>query len=186
MKTDSSLSARPDGNGGGKIPFRAQIPKYTIRLLALLGITLLVWKIIAVSVTERAYESAMQQLRDSTEQRIDERTTALVRAAGEAGALALHAALRGGDQAQVRRIAELLQRRCGSSEYVVADPAGKVLAASSRGLEGGNLDANLLRVASTLDAPVVDRMENGLTRVIVPVRDESARAGTLILSFRFR
>lgn len=186
MKTEQSLPSRPDSTGGGKIPFRAQLPKYTIRLLALLGIGLLVWKVIAVSVTERAYENAMQGLRDSTEQRIDERTTTLARAAGEAGGLALHAVLRGGDAAQVRQIAELLQRRSGSSEYIVADPAGKVIAAFNRGLEGGNLDANLLRIAATLDAPVVDRIDTGLTRVIVPVRDESTRAGTLILTFRFR
>ena len=186
MNSDQSLTSRPDNTGGGKIPFRARIPKYTIRLLALLGIALLVWKVIAVSVTETAYENAMQGLRDSTEQRIDERTTVLARAAGEAGGLALHAVLRGGDPAQVRQIAELLQQRCGSSEYIVADSEGKVIAAFNRDLEGGNLDANLLRIASTLDAPVVDQMETGLTRVIVPIREHSTRAGTLILSFRFR
>jgi hypothetical protein len=128
----------------------------------------------------------MQSLRDSTEQRIDERTTVLTRAAGEAGGLALYAALRGGDPAQVRQIAELLQQRIRSTEYIVADAEGNVIAAFNRDLQGGNLDANLLRVASSLDGPVVDQMETGLTRVIVPIREQNTRAGTLILSFRFR
>lgn len=167
------------------IPFRARIPKYTIRFLALLGIALVVWKVIALRVTEQAFDTAMVQLRDSTTLRISERTTLLARAAGEAAAIALYPALRAGDVGATRATADLLQRRTGNSEYLVADARGMVLASSPGGPVGMPLDATLQRVAATLDQPVVDRIENGLTRVIVPVRLEPDHAGTLILTFRF-
>lgn len=179
----SKTPSPPDA--GARVPFRAKLPKYTIRFLALLGIALIVWKVIAVHVTEQSFDSAMRQLRDSTTQRISERTTLLARAAGEAAAIALYPAVRVGDVSTTRTIADLLQRRTGNSEYLVADARGMVVASSPGGPVGMPLDATLQRVAATLDQPVVDRIESGLTRVIVPIRSEPDRAGTLILTFRF-
>ncbi len=165
-------------------PFRTRIPGYTIRLLALLGIALLVWKVITVSVLESEQEDAIQALRDSTDHRISVRTEQLGRTAGEGFALAILQPVKNGDAAQLRRICGAFAQRSAVNDYLVVDPAGIIIAAAEETRVGESVDTNLRRTISAMGKPIVDTIENGLTRVTVPLRDESGRYGTLILTFR--
>ena len=177
--TDATLQ------GGHTPPFRARLPKYTIRFLALLGMVLLLWKVIAVSVMESEHADALEALRDSTTRQITERTDLLVRATGEATAAALLPVLRGRDQGRLLAFASELTRRMGTRDYILADAQGIIRAATSVTMVGQPLDANLQRVAGTLDAALADDIGNGLTRAIIPLHDDAGRAGTLILTWRF-
>jgi len=165
-------------------PFRARIPGYTIAFLALLGIALVIWKIVAVTVLQNEQEDAMQALRDSTEQRIAERTVMLARTTGEAVAFAAAVALRTGDVGQLRAFCDELSQRTTVREYLAASADGIIIAATNRAMEGSPLPANLRRVTTSLDEAVVDTIENGLTRVSMPLRFHTGTTGTLILTFR--
>ena len=168
-----------------KPPFRARIPKYTIRFLALLGLALLLWKVIAVSVLESAHEDALTALRDSTAAQIAARTDVLARAAGEAAGAALLPVLRDADQGRLVAFASELTRRMGTRDYILADGQGVIRAATSATMVGQPLDVNLQRVAASLETAMTDEITGGLTRVIIPLRDHSGKAGTLILTYRF-
>lgn len=164
--------------------FRSRIPGYTIRVLALIGIALLIWKLIAVSALESRHEDALQALRDSTTQRITERTMLLARTAGESVGLSITPALRQGNIESVRSLCATLAQRSAVSDYIVSNAQGVVLAAMNGRMEGEPLEANLRRAAASLDKPLADTIENGLTRVIVPLRDGAGEVGTAILTFR--
>lgn len=172
-------------NDAVRRPFRARIPGYTIAFLALLGIALIIWKIVAVTVMQDEQEEAMQALRDSTDRRITERTVMLARTTGEAVASAAAAALRMGGIDQLRAFCDELSQRTTVREYLAADAGGTIIAATNRSMEGNALPANLRRITSSLDEPVVDTIENGLTRVSMPLRFAAGATGTLILTFRF-
>jgi hypothetical protein len=165
-------------------PFRTRIPGYTIRILALLGIALLVWKVITVSQLESDHENALQALRDSTTQRIAERTTLLAGTAGESIGLAITSSLRAGDVQSVRSLCTSLAQRSAVSDFIVSNAQGMVIAAMSNSIEGEPLAPNLRRATASLSKPLVDTIENGLTRVIVPLRDDEGEIGTAILTFR--
>ncbi|MBE0644060.1 MAG: hypothetical protein IH600_08270 [Bacteroidetes bacterium] len=164
--------------------FRTRIPGYTIRLLALIGIALLVWKLIAVSVLESEQEDALQALRDSTEQRIADRTAQLGRAAGEAFSLAVLQAVRSGDEKQLKNACQVLARRTTVNDYLVVNTSGVIIAAAASDMVGESVDENLRRTIGSVETPIVDTIENGLTRVISPLRDETGDFGTVILTFR--
>lgn len=176
---DSSLKDRE------KPSFRERIPKYTIRFLVLVALALLVWKIMAVSALESAHEDALKALRDSTATQIAARTDVLARAAGEAAGAALLPVLHGGDYARLVEYASELTRRMGTRDYILADGQGVIRAATSATMVGQPLAVNLQRVAASLDVAMTDEIADGLTRVIIPLRDGSGRAGTLILTYRF-
>ncbi|MFA6235537.1 MAG: hypothetical protein WC824_15315 [Bacteroidota bacterium] len=165
-------------------PFRTRIPGYTIRVLALIGIALLIWKLMAVSALESRHEDALQALRDSTTQRITERTMLLARTAGESVGLSITPALRQGNIEGVRSLCTTLAQRSAVSDYIVSNAQGVVVAAMNVRMEGELLEANLRRAAASLDESLADTIENGLTRVIVPLRDGAGEVGTVILTFR--
>ncbi|MFZ1731411.1 MAG: hypothetical protein WBQ23_07200 [Bacteroidota bacterium] len=164
--------------------FRTRIPGYSIRLLALIGIALLVWKVIAVSVLESEQEDALQALRDSTELRITQRTLLLGQAAGVSVGQSIGVALRAGDIESARRLCDVLVQGSSVSDYIITNEKGMILAALHPEMVGEPLETNLQRVASSLDKPLVDTIETGLTRVIVPMRDDRGKLGTAILTFR--
>jgi hypothetical protein len=172
-------------SGGEKTTFRARIPKYTIRFLALLGLALLLWKVIAVSVLESTHEDALEALRDSTAAQIASRTTVLARAAGESAGAALLPVLRDGDQGRLVAFVSELTRRMGTRDYILTDGQGVIRAATSATMVGQPLDVNLQRVAASLEVAMTDEIAGGLTRIIIPLRDRSGSAGTLILIYRF-
>lgn len=166
------------------LPFRARIPGYTIRVLALLGIVLLIWKVIAVSVLENEQEDALQALRDSTEQRIAQRTSLLAKTAGISLGQSISFALRTGNIQSAERLCNTLVQRSAVKDYIVTNVSGTIVAAMHREMVGEALETNLRRATASLDEPLVDTIENGLTRVIVPLGDEGGAIGTAILTLR--
>lgn len=172
--------------GDTRRSFRARIPAYTIRLLAVIGLALLIWKLIAVNMLEGEHERAMEAMRDSTEQRLEARTQTLVRTTGEAVASMAAILLRAGDEQRLQERSGHLAQRVPFDDFVIVDTQGKIMAAAGNMNVGDMLEVNLQRMAAALVEPVVDVIEGGLTRVIAPVEDEEGRLGTVIITFRFR
>ncbi|MBR9979279.1 MAG: hypothetical protein KFH87_14440 [Bacteroidetes bacterium] len=172
--------------GDTRRSFRARIPAYTIRLLALIGLALLIWKIIAVNVLEGRHEREMESLRDSTALLMEERTTILAQMTGEAVASMAALSMRAGNEQYLQERSERLMQRGPVDEYVIADTRGRILATSGKTKTGEFLAENLQRMASALTEPVVDVIEGGLPRVVAPIEDDDGRLGTVILTFRFR